>query len=331
MLRLASSWTWDFWLADDGRDYHLFFLKASRALRDPDRRHWRATIGHAVSSDLRNWTEVEDALVPSDAPAWDDLATWTGSVVRGDDGRWRMFYTAVDRATQGLVQRIGVAVSDDLYEWHRVGDGLLLEADARWYEKLADNAWFDEAWRDPWVMRDPQGDGWHMLVTARTRTGPTDARGVIAHATSRDLSTWTVQPPLTAPGHGFGQLEVLQVEQVDGQHVVVFSCLGTELSPQRRTSRDHHTGDGGIWAAPAAGPLGPFDLASAYRLTDETLYAGRLVRDRRGRWNLLAFRRLDDDGAFVGELADPMPLHRAGTGRLRATELRPATDLTATI
>ena len=30
--------------------YHLFFLKASRALHDPDRRHWRATIGHATAT-----------------------------------------------------------------------------------------------------------------------------------------------------------------------------------------------------------------------------------------------------------------------------------------
>jgi len=30
---------WDFWFADDGDRYHLYFLKASRALVDPDRRH----------------------------------------------------------------------------------------------------------------------------------------------------------------------------------------------------------------------------------------------------------------------------------------------------
>jgi beta-fructofuranosidase len=31
MLRLPSAWMWDFWLADDGDRYHLFFLFASRA------------------------------------------------------------------------------------------------------------------------------------------------------------------------------------------------------------------------------------------------------------------------------------------------------------
>ena len=61
-FRLADHWVWDSWLADDGQDYHLFFLRASRALRDPDRRHRRASIGHAVSSDLENWALLPDAL-----------------------------------------------------------------------------------------------------------------------------------------------------------------------------------------------------------------------------------------------------------------------------
>ena len=56
---------WDFWLVDDGSDYHLFFLYASRALRDPHARHYRASIGHAVSADLRTWQRVTDALVPA--------------------------------------------------------------------------------------------------------------------------------------------------------------------------------------------------------------------------------------------------------------------------
>ena len=86
MLRLAEAWTWDFWLADDGRSYHLYFLKAPRHIGDPDRRHWNASIGHATSPDLADWTVVCDAITPSGRPAFDDIATWTGSVVRGRDG-----------------------------------------------------------------------------------------------------------------------------------------------------------------------------------------------------------------------------------------------------
>ncbi|TDO46247.1 beta-fructofuranosidase [Kribbella sp. VKM Ac-2527] len=313
MFKTSASWVWDFWFADDGERFHLFFLKASRALHDPDRRHWRATIGHAVSTDLVEWTEVADALVPSDGPAFDDLATWTGSVLRGPDDRWRLFYTGVDRAGQGLVQRIGCAVSDDLTTWHRVSDRPMTEPDPRWYERLADGQWPDEAWRDPWVFPDPDGAGWHMLVTARANVGPADERGVVGYATSTDLEHWIVGPPLSMAGAGFGQLEVLQVATVEGRAVMLFSCMTAELSEERRARGE----TGGIWAVDLDKPTGPYDVAGAYRLHDESLYVGRLIKDRSGRWVMLAFRNLTPGGGFVGEITDPMPVHWDDDGRLR--------------
>ena len=38
-LALPDHWVWDSWMTDDGTDYHLFFLRASRALQDRERRH----------------------------------------------------------------------------------------------------------------------------------------------------------------------------------------------------------------------------------------------------------------------------------------------------
>jgi beta-fructofuranosidase len=306
VLRLADHWIWDSWVAHDGEHHHLFFLRASRALHDPDRRHLRATIGHARSTDLRTWELLPDALVPDDSPAWDDQATWTGSVVRGPDGLWRMFYTGVSRAERGLVQRVGVATSTDLTTWHRVGDGPLLEADPRWYEQLDLDAWIDEAWRDPYVVADPAGDGWHMLLTARVREGDAPGRGVIGHATSPDLERWQVQPPLTAPA-GFGQLEVPQVVTVDGLPVLVFSCWPDRMSVERRAQEPK----GGVWSVPGATLLGPWDLADATPFDHPSLYAARLVEEVPGRWVLLGFRDTED-GVFVGELTDPLPVVRDG-------------------
>jgi beta-fructofuranosidase len=306
VLRLADHWIWDSWVAHDGEHHHLFFLRASRALHDPERRHLRATIGHARSTDLRTWELLPDALVPADSPAWDDQATWTGSVVRGPDGLWRMFYTGVSRAERGLVQRVGVATSTDLTTWHRVGDGRLLEADPRWYEQLDLDAWIDEAWRDPYVVADPAGDGWHMLLTARVREGDAQGRGVIGHATSPDLERWQVQPPLTAPA-GFGQLEVPQVVTVDGLPVLVFSCWPDRMSAERRAQEPK----GGVWSVPGATLLGPWDLADATPFDHPSLYAARLVEESPGCWVLLGFRDTED-GVFVGEIPDPLPVVRDG-------------------
>ena len=167
MLHLADSWVWDFWLADDGERYHMFFLHAPRSLPSPNDRHFSARVGHAVSSDLKAWERVADALGPDDPPAFDDMATWTGSVVRGDDDKWYLFYTGASRAEHGLVQRIGLATSADLFCWERAGP--VLVADERWYETLDQAVWPDQAWRDPWVVRDPAGGSWHMLFTARSK------------------------------------------------------------------------------------------------------------------------------------------------------------------
>lgn len=304
MLHLPSAWVWDFWLADDGDQFHLFFLKASRALIDPDKRHWRASIGHATSTDLSVWTEQPDALVPADGPAFDDLATWTGSIVRDDAGIWRMFYTGVNREGGGLIQRIGSATSPDLKVWHRHEPTGVIKPDVRWYESIADNFWPDEAWRDPWVFRDQTNGQWHMLVTARAKSGPADQRGVVGHATSEDLTNWTVREPLSTTEAGFGQLEVLQVAAVDGRNVLLFSCLSSELSDERKARGER----GGIWAVNVDTLTGPFDIEHAYRVADETLYVGRLVQDRSGVWQFLAFKNTALDGEWIGEITDPMPV-----------------------
>src|SRR5260221_602315 len=196
MFALPDSWVWDFWFADDSEQYHLFFLYASRALHDPDVRHYRASIGHAVSADLENWTRVEDALVRADAPAFDDLATWTGSVVRHPDGTWFLFYTGSTRGPGDKnVQRIGYATSQDLVTWRKSAENPVLSADPTWYETIASGEWHDEAFRDPWVFADPDGDGWHMLITARSTAGPAFERGVVGHAVSADLRHWELRPP----------------------------------------------------------------------------------------------------------------------------------------
>ncbi len=300
MFSLPEAWVWDFWIVDDGTRYHLFFLYASRALKNPDARHYRASVGHAVSDDLTNWTRVTDALVRSDAPAADDLATWTGSIIKGPDGLWYLFYTGATAAPGGSnVQSICYATSPDLYEWTKGGQ--ILSADPQWYEKLSDGQWHDEAFRDPWVFADPNGDGWHLLITARANHGPADDRGVVGHATSPDLVSWTLQPPLSEPGQGYGQLEVFETVRLEGRDYLVFNCLAGDLSAAHRATGT----TGGVWLAPAESPLGPYDLAGAQQLTDDSQYVGRFVHDRSGHAVFLAFRNVGPDGGFVGSITDP--------------------------
>lgn len=301
MLRLPDHWVWDSWHAHDGAGHHLFFLRASRALLEPDLRHHRASIGHATSPDLRRWVLRPDALVHADLPAWDDRALWTGSIVREPGGRWRMFYTGISHAEQGRVQRIGTAVSDDLTTWSRSADNPLLEADPRWYETL--DAGPEQAWRDPFVVAGPDGDGWHMLITARARDGSVAGRGVVGHARSDDLVRWEVLPPLSAPA-GFGHLEVMRTAVVDGQPVLMFSCGPERMADARRSH------GGGVWIASGESLLGPWDVGGAVALEHPSLYAAQFIQDE-GGWSVLGFRDTED-GVFFGEILDPLPIERDG-------------------
>ena len=300
MFALAESWVWDFWVVDDGERYHLFFLFASKALQDPHARHDRAAIGHAVSTDLTEWVRIEDALVRSDSPAFDDLAIWTGCTLRDPNGPWLLIYTGTTLVDGKNVQSIGIATSDDLRHWERQGQ--VLSADPRWYETLDHGTWHDEAFRDPWVYRD--GDRWRMLITARANHGPADDRGVIGTAVSDDLRSWTLEAPLTEPGTGFGQLEVMETVRIGGEQFLVFNCLAGDLSAARRASGT----TGGVWTTPTRPGPRPWDPHEARLLAGHDLYVGRVVETRDGDTVFLAFRNFDQQGEFVGTITDPMPI-----------------------
>lgn len=301
---LADHWVWDFWLADDGSLFHMFFLHAPHALGHEHLRHRNARIGHATSSDLTNWTVHGRAFEAGEPGAFDETATWTGSVVRGPDGLWRMFYTGSrflfpDKHTN--IETVGVATSPDLYSWTK-HPGPVTVADPRWYETLGSSSWPEEAWRDPWVFPSADGTLWHMLVTARANSGDELDRGVIGHATSTDLESWTVQPPLNRTGGGFQHLEVPQVAKVGSRTHLIFSCDSTKLAGNRSG------GMGGIWSVVADAAEGPYPITTAKLLVPERLYSGRVIEDRNGRPVLLAFRNRSDDGSFAGTITDPLPL-----------------------
>jgi beta-fructofuranosidase len=319
LLRLPDDWVWDSWIADDGERYHLFFLKAPRALLDAGLRHARATIGHASSTDLKDWTYHGDALVPHPS-GWDDLALWTGSIARGDDGVWRMYYTAINTRGHGLRdQKIGFVESDDLHTWRRVTDRPAVEVDGRWYRTLDGDPLASETWRDPFVFRDPNGDGWRMLITARVKDGRRADDGVLAEARSADMRHWEVGPPVSSPGAGFGQLEVPQVRMVAGRPVLVFTC-----HPQEQTAdRVARFGRYSTWSLVGPALTGPWDVAAAQPFTAEpALFAAPFVQQRDGSWALVGFRNTEPEGLLAFEILPPTPVV-LGDGGLTVAGSRP--------
>ena len=72
---------------------------------------------------------------------------------------------------------------------------------------------------------------------------------------------------------------------------------------------------------PGESLLGPWDFSAATTFEHPSLYAARLVEDPENGWALLGFRDTED-GRFVGEIPDPLPVVRVG----RSLQLRHGTE-----
>lgn len=322
VIAIDGKWIWDSWYAREGDLWHGYFLQADRSLGDPDLRHFNVSQGHATSRDLVHWDHKGTCLAPSAGPAWDDYTTWTGSVIRDDAGLWHLFYTGARRSEQGLYQRIGHATSTDAHSWVRVGDGFTLDIDgpnARFYEKdHAIGHWHDRAMRDPWVMRDPKGQGWRMYFTARAPgIAEPNGGGAIGFATSPDLLTWTLQPPVFIGG--FGQLEVPQVFNVGAKWYCLFCTSSHHWSEGYRKSNPQSpvTGTHYLIADDIDGPwtVAPGDFLDGAEPCRR--YAARIVQTDDG----LRIMGFADGGkeVFGGYVMDPVPVTVGPDGLLHVT------------
>ncbi len=314
MIALDDHWIWDSWYLHDGTQWHCWYLKAPKSIVDPELRHWNVSQGHAVSNDLINWEHRGTALAPSTKPAWDDKTTWTGSTLKGDDGRWHYYYTGTSKAEDANVQRIGHAVGDDLENWERVDGGLCLDIEgpnAHLYETAWEGVWHDRALRDPWVMKDPDGDGWLMYFTARsTGVDEVNDAGCIGLATSDDMYKWTLQPPVFTGG--WGQLEVPQVFK-QGEHWYCLFCMVEPHQAAWNLKQNGPSGTGNHYLI-AENPRGPWRLPEGAALdTQVQRYAARIVDDN--GMQILGFKNWEGD-TFGGYIMDPAPVYQHADGSL---------------
>ena len=146
-------------------------------------------------------SSMDGAFEAGPADSFDGSATWTGSVVRGGDGVGGCStpaprFPSATAATN--IETVGLATSTDLWSWTKqpgpIADrGRALVRNTRNLE-LARRSLARSV-----GLRDPDGEGWHMLITARANHGEDAGRGVIGHAVSPDLVDWQARPPLSAP------------------------------------------------------------------------------------------------------------------------------------
>lgn len=285
--------------------YHLFHL----VLPNHD------FIAHAVSTNGINWRRVRNALFIGDPGSWDDLMLWTMHISPDphQEGRWRMFYTGLTRRDRGGIQRIGLAVSDNLYEWRKApvhwqdGRGpndpepirearrtsarreasdinapidesscYPISPDPKYYESSMDEGRHWVSFRDPYFTHGGSG-GW-LLVAARVKDGPIVRRGCVAVHKETSPNHFEANPTLFHPKL-YDDIEVPNVIKIDGHLYLIGS-----MREDAKIRYWHGSGIHSEWYSYHDNVLMP-----------QGNYAGRVCRDDKGwlLWCFFAMNRQD--------------------------------------
>jgi sucrose-6-phosphate hydrolase SacC (GH32 family) len=213
-----------------------------------DHLRMETSYGRATSADLVRWEPQGTAFGNGLPGRFDQQAVWTMHAFPHGPGM-AMLYTAVSGITPDgwPLQSIGLARSErtDGTGWRRHGTGPVVEADGRWYrtgERMG--------WRDPFVVRDDESDGWVMVVCAADASLPVEVSGCVAWATSDDLEHWTVHPPLVSPGD-VDEFECPVLERLDDGGWLLLGSIGATRGFEAWTAPRLR----GPWTR--RGPLGP--------------------------------------------------------------------------
>lgn len=271
-------------------EYHLFHL----TLPNHD------YIAHAVSRDGLHWRRVKNALFISDPPAWDDDMLWTMHVSRNpyQPGSWRMFYTGLSMQERGRVQRLGLAVSDDLYDWRKVNQGAFpLEARSPHYESTLDEGRNWVSFRDPCFF-EHDGKGC-LVVSARVPDGPIIRRGCVAILKESAPNRFELQAPIFHPMR-YDDLEVPSLIRLRDRYYLICSI--------REDVKIHY------WYADQL--EGPYRNLADNVLLPQGNYAARICQDgdRYLVWNFF-YKGLRTEGVHL--MAPPKELVAGDDGRLR--------------
>ena len=291
---------------------HMFYL--AWTLEDG-----RPFVGHAVSRDLVNWQRLTPALRTGPSGSWDDLRICTGSVIeRG--GRYWMAYSATSLTDSSLddiwaqhrVQRVGMAISDDLVTWRKLPENPTLQSSSPYYEQMGSGQRKMVHWRDPFLYDD--GDAVYQLICARGVEGDVATRGTVALVHSTDMRTWEVLPPLEH-NRITEEMEVPQLYRIGERWYLVFVTLGRLLSTSFAERFGGQVPERTNLSMVGDSPFGPFRIHGTGQIVrhppDASFYAAQLV-PLRGQWYLLATEDSERISNPVSVYADETGVHERG-------------------
>jgi predicted GH43/DUF377 family glycosyl hydrolase len=267
--------------------YHLIHLQGP-PIHPFDATYLESSYGHAVSRDLIEWETKAPVFGISSPKNFDDSGIWTMHITQYNNKLW-MFYTGLSYQKY-FYQQIGLAISEkkDGTSWIRFRQEPLVSADPKYYQ--VDN---DMAWRDPFVIYDPDENRWIMYISAKTKSGNKRTRGCIGAAVSDNLVDWIVKPPIISPSI-YNEMECPVVFKYNNNYYLFVS-----ISDDRK-----------VHAYRAVKPMGPYEYLG--QLTPQNNYAARIINI--GKDTLLLhtvprrWQHKDSGDLMHGMLAQPKKL-----------------------
>lgn len=224
------------------------------------------------TKDALRYTKTVIGLETADIPTEQDYWLGSGSVLKGRDGKYHLFYTGHNPDPQWVKdgnprEATMHAVSDDLQGWLKL----------RQHTFTASNGYDSDDFRDPFVFwHEDEGQYW-MLLTTRYK-----GKAVVGLYTSDDLARWRWEEPIYAEDSPLN-LEVPDVFKMNGRWYMLFS-------DQRDESRQ-------VRYRIAHNPRGPWWSPTFDALDGLAYYAGRTATDgkRRYMFGWVALKRGETD------------------------------------
>ena len=260
----------DPWFFIEGDVAHCFYLVCPLDASALDSKE----IGHATSTDLVNWHIHPLALRRGAPDSYDGASLATGSVIRAQ-GKYWMSYTGNHAGPDPCA---ALATSDDLFAWHKAAWNPITRLDERFYQRTGNAPRAIEHWRDPFLFE--HDDYFYQAICANRADGPTDARGTVGLARSRDLRVWETLPPLEVQPVA-SELEVPQIRQVNGLYYLIFCLAPAWWSAPWRARHPDKITSWSTYTMVGPSPLGPFVLRNPNPIVPPDYpvqpYAGQIV------------------------------------------------------
>lgn len=252
-------------------------------------------IAHAISTDGYNWRRVKNALFVGHPGEWDDDMLWTMDVSEADEG-FEMYYTGLRLADKGVIQKIGRAKSNNLYDWDKDNNyNLPITSEGPHYESLENNPRTWMSFRDPYkFIYDGRT---YLLFCGRSSYGPISRRGCVGKAVLEG-DKWVLEKPLLLP-LAYDDVECPCLVQIKGRFYLIGSIR--EDIKVRYWYADEFSG--------------PYKSFHSDVLMPQGNYAARIVKDN-GHILIYNFYFLNREINFKRVLPPPKELDVDNKGRL---------------